>query len=69
MSAPTVYATVMDERTRKLREHVEEFLSWRFRDFQSLVVGEVEGLVRDAYIAGVKDGFAQGVAAEVEKRP
>jgi hypothetical protein len=56
---PTLYARLMDIQTdqprRKLHAH--------FRDRAEKDADTVAGLLHTAYAEGVRDGFAQGIAA------
>jgi hypothetical protein len=69
MSGPTIYAQLLDAHLdgprRELRESVERFI--RNGGLESLVWHYEEAL-KAAYIAGVSDGFQQGIARQESER-
>ena len=68
MAAPTYYATLEDDRMRGLRESLESEIHARLEiawiDQRDLF----RRAFHEAYLQGIRDGFAQGVAAESERR-
>lgn len=66
---PTIYSVVMDERTEELYKMVRGELDGAARQFVTRVADEQTAALRQAYIRGVRDGFAQGVQAATEREP
>ncbi len=67
MSGPTIYARLMETRIRHPLAEARELVE-RLHPTDALL-NELEEVIRQAYIAGVSDGFAQGVAACTEQTP
>jgi hypothetical protein len=68
MNGPVFYETLYDERVNGYvndgLEHAREAVARPLRDFE-MILRHVAGV---AYAAGLRDGFAQGVAAESNAR-
>lgn len=65
---PTLYATLIDFRLQPGAE-VESIVDNYARTQGTLALAErLTQVLREAYIAGVTDGFTQGVAAECKFR-
>ena len=62
MSAPTIYARLIDERLEHPLAETRELVEGYLKPSRALI-GAIEEQLRQAYVAGVRDGFAQGVAA------
>lgn len=64
---PTVYAALMNPATLGLMREVEQRLASDASKAAHSATGWVHDQIRQAYVAGVRDGFAQGVQAAVEE--
>lgn len=64
MPDPSVYAVLMDRGTRGLELEVERRLQGEAARAAHSATGWVHDQIRQAYVAGVADGFVQGVAAQ-----
>jgi hypothetical protein len=60
---PTIYSVVMDRRTGDLWKFVSNELELVYIPFRDALKEKYLDTVEKAYIRGVEDGFAQGVAA------
>jgi hypothetical protein len=63
MEGPTIYARLMQPATMGLIGEVQQRLNSEASKAANSMAGWVHEQIRQAYVAGVRDGYAQGVAA------
>lgn len=63
MSGPTVYSQLMDAATKQADNAVVEILATRFSEAAHDIGHLFLPMLRDAYLAGVRDGFHEGLTA------
>jgi hypothetical protein len=64
---PTLYATLLEEATIPGQMAIDTFAQTAVDNLQETIAEFLRPLLTDAYIAGVHDGFAHGVAAEADR--
>lgn len=62
MSGPTITERLFRARTDELIQSVEEALVSANTDAAKKYARQVAGQIRNAYVRGLQDGFAQGAA-------
>jgi hypothetical protein len=60
---PTLYAVLLDRAANAPAAYVSECIDKALRPVAGALSDAVIESLREAYIAGLRDGFAQGVAA------
>ena len=68
MTEPTIYARLLDDRLNEPRHNLRREIDSVARRALDTLAPYFEDQLRRAYMAGVSDGFAQGVAAESSAR-
>lgn len=68
MTGPTIYGELMNEATRVSIDQLRENIEGRVSHTAQMLAEELAGIVRQAYIDGVRDGYVQGVAAAEAKQ-
>lgn len=68
VTGPVVYTTLLDERLREHITTINRRLTHVVSDAQERIRLELNDAAILAYTAGLRDGFAQGVAAEAARK-
>lgn len=63
-NGPTIYARLMDRHLDTSLTEIRPLVENRLASVAGNLANEFSEMLRQAYIAGVADGFAQGVAKE-----
>ena len=66
--APMFYVTTCESRLGENEQRLRVQINNIFVDAKNHALSLIEDVLRRAYYDGLRDGFAQGVAAECEKR-
>lgn len=68
VSEPTVYSTTRENRVSEALEGARVDVEHLTRDLSTRLESRFSLAIHMAYAEGLRDGFAQGVTAECEKR-